>query len=128
MSRWGAALGVLALAVFGGIARPLPAAEPEAAPGEGRELFVARCSVCHSIDYVQMHARFGTRTLWEASIAKMRNAFKAPMSDEEADVILAYLERQYGPAAAPQRTTPSNSMSNTSVAPGRTAGGEPRSP
>jgi mono/diheme cytochrome c family protein len=104
------------------------AAEPEAAEGEGRELFVARCSVCHSIDYVQMHARFGTRSLWEASVAKMRNAFKAPLSDQEARVILDYLERQYGPAAAAQRTTPSSSMSNTSVAPGLTAGGEPRSP
>lgn len=104
------------------------AAEPEAAPGEGRELFVARCSVCHSIDYVQMHARFGTRSLWEASVAKMRNAYKAPMSDEEARQILSYLERQYGPGSAAQRTTPSSSMSKTSVAPGLTAGGAPRSP
>lgn len=104
------------------------AAEPEAAPGEGRELFVARCSVCHSIDYVQMHARFGTRSLWESSVAKMRNAYKAPMSDEEAQRILTYLERQYGPGGEAQRTTPSSSMSKTSVAPGFTAGGEPRSP
>ena len=72
--------------------------EPEAAPGEGRELFVARCSVCHSIDYVQMHSRFATRALWESSVAKMRNAYKAPMSDDEARQILDYLERQYAPA------------------------------
>lgn len=75
-------------------------AEPEAAAGEGRELFVARCSSCHSLDYVEMHARFGTRALWESQIAKMRNAYKAPMSDEDAKVILAYLERQYGPKPA----------------------------
>lgn len=72
--------------------------EPEAAPGEGRELFVARCSVCHSVDYVQMHSRFATRALWESSVAKMRNAYKAPMSDDEARQILDYLERQYAPA------------------------------
>lgn len=103
------------------------AAEPEAAPGDGRELFVARCSVCHSIDYIEMHARFGTRALWEASVAKMRNAFKAPIADDEVRQLVDYLERNYGPARV-QRTTPSSSMSNTRVAPGLTAGGEPRSP
>ena len=85
------------------VALPVARAEPEAAPGEGREIFVARCSACHSIDYVGMHARLGTRALWEAEITKMRNAFKAPMSDEEARQILDYLERQYGPRSAAQR-------------------------
>jgi hypothetical protein len=89
-------------------------AEPEAAPGAGREVFIARCTICHSIDYVEMHARFGTRQVWETAVNKMRNAFKAPLTDE----------RQYGP----QRTIASSSMSNTSVAPGLIAGGEPRSP
>ena len=116
---------ILALA-FSGIVR----AEPEAAAGEGRELFVARCSSCHSVDYIEMHARFGTRALWESQVTKMRNAYKAPMTDEDAKVIIDYLERQYGPARVDrgQRTTPSNSMSKTSVAPGLITGGAPRSP
>lgn len=108
----------------------LAQAESEAAPGEGRELFIARCSSCHSVDYVDMHARFGTRALWESEVAKMRNAYKAPISDEDVQVILNYLERQYGPgrAEAPQRTTPRSSISKTSVAPGLMVGGAPRSP
>ncbi len=111
---------------FSGIAR----AEPEAALGEGRELFIARCSSCHSVDYIEMHARFGTRALWESQVTKMRNAYKAPMSDEDAKVIVDYLERQYGldRNATGQRTTPSSSMSKTRVAPGLIAGGAPRSP
>jgi mono/diheme cytochrome c family protein len=113
---------VLALAVC--FAGPVLRAEPEAAAGAGRELFVARCTICHSIDYVEMHARFGTRALWEAEVAKMRNAFKAPVTDDEAREIIAYLEQQYGP----QRTIDSSSMSKTSVAPGRITGGDPRSP
>lgn len=113
---------VLALAVC--FAGPVLRAEPEAASGAGRELFVARCTICHSIDYVEMHARFGTRALWEAEVAKMRNAFKAPVTDDEAREIIAYLEQQYGP----QRTIDSSSMSKTSVAPGRITGGDPRSP
>lgn len=116
--RRGWVVGLLALA-------PLCVrAEPEALDGPGRELFVARCTVCHSIDYVEMHAAFGTRALWEAEVAKMRNAFKAPMSDDDARAIVEYLMQVYGP----QRTMPSNSMSKTSVAPGPITGGTPRSP
>jgi len=73
--------------------------EEEAAPGEGREVFIARCTSCHSVDYVSMHARFGTRALWEMEVAKMRNAFKAPLSDDEARRIVDYLARAYGPPA-----------------------------
>jgi cytochrome c5 len=73
--------------------------EEEAAPGEGRELFIARCTSCHSVDYVSMHARFGTRALWEMEVAKMRTAFKAPLSDDEARRIVDYLARAYGPPA-----------------------------
>jgi cytochrome c5 len=73
--------------------------EEEAAPGEDRELFIARCTSCHSVDYVSMHARFGTRALWEMEVAKMRNAFKAPLSDDEARRIVDYLARAYGPPA-----------------------------
>jgi cytochrome c5 len=77
--------------------------EEEAAPGEDRELFIARCTSCHSVDYVSMHARFGTRALWEMEVAKMRNAFKAPLSDDEARRIVDYLARAYGPPAQDRR-------------------------
>jgi len=113
---------LLAVLLLG--AAPMLRAEPEAAPGAGRDLFVARCAVCHSIDYIEMHTRFSSRALWESTLNKMRNAFKAPLTDAEAKEILDYLERQY----TPQRTIASNSMSNTSVAPGLITGGEPRSP
>ena len=87
--------------------------------GEGRELFIARCSSCHNVDYIEMHARFVTRALWESQVTKMRDAYKAPMSDEDVKVIVDYLVRQYGPARTDlgQRTTPSNSLSKTSVVP-----------
>jgi len=75
--------------------RPVP--EDQAAPGPGRELFIAHCSSCHSMDYIRMHAPFGTRALWESSVAKMRNAFKAPVGDEDARAIVEYLSVAYGP-------------------------------
>jgi mono/diheme cytochrome c family protein len=76
-------------------AQPVP--EDQAAPGPGRELFIAHCSSCHSVDYIRMHAPFGTRALWEASVTKMRNAFKAPVGDEDARAIVEYLSVAYGP-------------------------------
>ncbi|MFM7624942.1 MAG: c-type cytochrome [Gammaproteobacteria bacterium] len=95
------AASVAALMALGALMLPASAARPVpedvAAPGPGRELFVAHCSSCHSIDYIRMHAPFGTRALWEASVAKMRNAFKAPVNDEDARAIVEYLTVAYGP-------------------------------
>ncbi len=82
-------------------AQPVP--EDQAAPGPGRELFIARCSSCHSVDYIRMHAPFGTPALWEASVAKMRNAFKAPLDDEDARAIVEYLSVAYGPESPAAR-------------------------
>ena len=78
--------------------RPVP--EDQAAPGPGRELFIAHCSSCHSVDYIRMHAPFGTRALWEASVTKMRSAFKAPVGDEDARAIVEYLSVAYGPQSS----------------------------
>lgn len=119
MSRTARAASVLALVAYCVLApsMPLSAATPasreavqrapqqaavavpedQAAPGPGRELFIAHCSSCHSMDYIRMHAPFGTRALWEASVAKMRNAFKAPVGDEDARAIVEYLSVAYGP-------------------------------
>ena len=104
-AAFGAALcAIVAVAALAGSpvsAQPVP--EDEAAPGPGRELFIARCSSCHSVDYIRMHAPFGTRALWEASVNKMRNAFKAPLEDEDARAIVDYLSVAYGPESPAAR-------------------------
>lgn len=115
MSRLASAASVAALVACCALAAavPLPASTPaareavqqaavavpedEAAPGPGRELFIAHCSSCHSVDYIRMHAPFGTRALWEASVTKMRNVFKAPVGDDDARAIVEYLSVAYGP-------------------------------
>ncbi len=56
----------------------------------------ANCSVCHSLDYVQMNAPFLKRVGWEAEVRKMIKVMGAPVSDEDAAKILAYLTRSYG--------------------------------
>jgi mono/diheme cytochrome c family protein len=68
-------------------------AELQDAPG--RDLVVARCSVCHSVDYVQMNAPVLDRTGWEKSVRKMIDQFGAPISEADARSILDYLAANY---------------------------------
>ena len=112
-AAFGAALcAIVAVAALAGSpvsAQTVP--EDEAAPGPGRELFIARCSSCHSVDYIRMHAPFGTRALWEASVNKMRNAFKAPLEDEDARAIVDYLSVAYGPESPAARAAVTRTVS-----------------
>ncbi len=62
----------------------------------GRDLVLANCVICHSLDYVQMNSTFLDRKGWEASVNKMIKAFGAPVSPEDAQGIIDYLARNYG--------------------------------
>ena len=61
----------------------------------GRDLVMARCSVCHSVDYVQMNAPVFDRTGWQKSVRKMIDVFGAPISDDDANRIVEYLGNNY---------------------------------
>lgn len=56
----------------------------------------AQCSICHSVDYIQMNAPFMKRAGWEAEVKKMMKVMGAPVPDEEAARIVDYLTRNYG--------------------------------
>lgn len=59
-------------------------------------LVQSRCSICHSLDYVLMNASFLKTVGWEAEVTKMRKVYGAPVSDEEAKLIVTYLNKRYG--------------------------------
>jgi hypothetical protein len=67
--------------------------------GPGKDK-VGQCIACHSLDYIQMNARFLDKAGWTASINKMINAFGAPIPKEDVDVIATYLVEHYGKAAS----------------------------
>jgi sulfite dehydrogenase (cytochrome) subunit B len=73
---------------------------PELKPGVGRDKVVARCSACHSLDYITMNSAFLDAAGWNAEVAKMINAFGAPVDGADAQAIAEYLGRNYG--ARPQ--------------------------
>jgi mono/diheme cytochrome c family protein len=66
--------------------------------GSGRELVQAHCAICHSLDYIEMHAALMDREGWRKSVEKMISVMGAPVPAEDAAVIVDYLATAYGPA------------------------------
>jgi cytochrome c5 len=68
--------------------------------GTGRDVTGARCSVCHSLDYISMVAPVMNRAAWEKSVRKMIDTFGAPVDEQDAGHIIDYLAAQYSSAEA----------------------------
>jgi sulfite dehydrogenase (cytochrome) subunit B len=64
-------------------------------PGPGQEVTTAACAACHSLDYIQMNSVFLTGDGWKAEVAKMRQAYGAPIADDAAEQIAKYLASNY---------------------------------
>ena len=62
----------------------------------GRDKVEAHCGACHSLDYVIMNSPFLNASGWDAEVAKMINAFGAPIDQSDAEIIADYLKRNYG--------------------------------
>lgn len=72
------------------------------ADDEGKDLVVARCAICHSLDYIPMNSPFLDAAGWAKELDKMIK-FGAPVSDAELPVILRYLNANYGAPPRPGR-------------------------
>ena len=68
-------------------------------PGPGKDVVEGGCATCHSLSYIPMNSRFMTPEVWKAEVTKMRTAFGAPIDDEAADAIIAYLVTNFGAPA-----------------------------
>nr|BFD44863.1 hypothetical protein FFPRI1PSEUD_63620 [Pseudomonas sp. FFPRI_1] len=67
--------------------------EPSSLPGYA--IANAKCSICHSADYIQLQPPGMSLQQWRGEVAKMQHAFGAPVDDREGDAIAAYLEQTY---------------------------------
>src|SRR5262249_32373249 len=63
--------------------------------GEGLDLTVGRCIICHSVEYIPANAPAMDRAAWQKSIQKMKDRFGAPITEDEAKQILDYLSANY---------------------------------
>ena len=80
------------------VARRLKAPDDRVALAEapGRDAVERNCGSCHSLDYILINAPFPDAKLWEAEVAKMINAFGAPIDGKDAQPIADYLAAHYG--------------------------------
>ena len=62
----------------------------------GRNQVIAQCSICHSLDYITLHAAILDRAGWEKTVGKMINVMGAPINDADKKIIIDYLANNYG--------------------------------
>jgi cytochrome c5 len=78
------------------VTSPAAAQRAPLAAGAGKDVVEAGCSTCHSLSYIPMNSRFMAPDTWKAEVTKMRAAFGAPIDDDAANTIIAYLVAHYG--------------------------------
>ncbi len=86
-----AALFIVSGAAVGANEMPVPLKA-----GAGADKVEGNCAACHSLDYIQMNSPFLNAAGWDAEVAKMINAFGAPISTVDAKIISDYLKANYG--------------------------------
>lgn len=72
-------------------------------PGAAETRVASACSVCHSLDYIQMNSPFLDRKGWDATVRKMVKVMGAPLKDDEIPGVVDYLTAQYGVPATTQK-------------------------
>ena len=62
----------------------------------GKNQVIAQCAMCHSLDYITMHAMILDRSGWEKTVGKMINVMDAPIDNADKQIIIDYLATNYG--------------------------------
>jgi sulfite dehydrogenase (cytochrome) subunit B len=80
-------------------AEPLTYALPDETaslrPGPGMETARNNCLTCHSTDYISTQPPHRGEAFWQAEVTKMIKAYRAPISDGDAKIIVEYLAKTY---------------------------------
>jgi mono/diheme cytochrome c family protein len=86
--------GLMTVLLVGSAAADEKTVQLKQAPGLDK--VESGCSGCHSLDYVPMNSPFLAPAAWDAEVAKMINAFGAPIDPADATTIADYLKSNYG--------------------------------
>ena len=62
----------------------------------GYRLTLQSCTTCHSAHYAEYQPPNTSNAYWNAQVLRMKNIFKAQVSDDEVPVIVEYLNKTYG--------------------------------
>ncbi len=69
-------------------------------PGPGRQIVENSCTTCHSLAPIIRHDGF-SKSVWREEVQKMIKRYGAPIDDQVARQITAYLQRYYSSSPAP---------------------------
>ena len=61
---------------------------------KARQLFESKCGLCHSID--RPRSKNKTKEEWRTTVMRMKDTNSAPITDEEAEMIIDHLSENYG--------------------------------
>jgi len=87
---------VLSMALCAAVAAAADEKQVVLRKADGAEKVETNCAICHSLDYIPMNSPFLNAAGWDAEVAKMINAFGAPISPDDAKIIADYLKANYG--------------------------------
>jgi hypothetical protein len=90
-------LGILAGSLFAQVDGKIevPYIDYKMKEAKGYDALQANCAMCHSFGYILNQGK-QSHKFWIDKVHKMQNAFKAPISKEDAKVISDYLYTNYG--------------------------------
>ncbi len=74
----------------------LPDGDRDLPDGPGLAAVQSNCISCHTPGMILTQPAM-PKAFWEAEVAKMRNVYKAPISDKDVPDIVAYLTAVKGP-------------------------------
>ena len=63
----------------------------------GYQLALQNCSACHSAHYAEYQPPNTTIGYWNTQVLRMKNIFKAPISEADVSTLVDYLHQTYGP-------------------------------
>jgi len=73
----------------------LPSADVSLKDGRGMDTTGRFCGICHSLDYITTQQKF-PKAKWQAVVTKMIKTYGAPISEENARIIVEYIAASYG--------------------------------
>lgn len=83
----------------------LPQYPPDIPEGPNLQVYENNCLLCHTARYVSMQPRF-SKTVWQAEVKKMVDAYGAPISEADQALIVDYLVAVKGAEAPATAATP----------------------
>jgi len=91
----------------------------------GYQLAQQKCSTCHSADYINFQPPGMNLAQWTGEAAKMQHAYGAPITDQDVQIIGAYLAVTYGSAKATDADVLSASAAATPPSADKTSANDP---